>query len=57
MLGFDSHVIGISIAVGIIIFSIVGGLGFVRSRYRMYLILLLVEISLVLLHKLRILIG
>lgn len=57
MLGFDSHVIGMSIAVGIIIFSIVGGLGFVHSQCHMYLILLLVEIDLVLPHKLQILIG
>lgn len=35
MLGFDSHVRGINIAVGIIIFSIVGGLGFVHSPFRM----------------------
>lgn len=56
MLGFDSHVIGISIAVGIMIFSIVGGLGFVHSQYRMYLILLLVEIDPALPHRPRILI-
>lgn len=57
MLGFDSHVIGISMAVGIIIFSILEGLGFVHSQYHMCLILLLVGISLVLLRKLRILAG
>lgn len=32
---FDSHVRGISIIVGIINFSIGGGLDFVRSVYRM----------------------
>lgn len=35
ILGFDSHVRGISIMVGIIIFSIVVGLSFVRSLFRM----------------------
>lgn len=57
MLDFDSHVIGMSIAVGIIIFSIVEGLSSVRSQCHMYLILLLVKIGLGLPHKLRILIG
>ena len=45
MLGFDSHVIGMSMAVGTIIFSIVGGLSFVHSRCHMCLIPLLVGIS------------
>ena len=39
ILFFENHVIGISIIVGIMIFSIVGGLGFVHSPFRMYLIL------------------
>lgn len=56
MLGFDNHVIGISIAVGIMIFSIVGGLGFVHSRYHMYLILLLAGIGLVPPRRLQILV-
>lgn len=55
MLGFDSHVIGMSMAVGTIIFSIVGGLGFVHSRYRMCLIPLLVRTSLVPPRRLQIL--
>lgn len=37
MLFFDNHVKGISIIVGIMIFSIVGGLGFVRGRRHMCL--------------------
>ena len=56
MLGFDSHVSGMSVAVGIIIFSIVGGLSFVHSQYRMCLILLLVRIGPMLLRRLRILV-
>lgn len=36
MVGLDSHVSGINIIVGIIIFSIVEDLGFVRSRFRKY---------------------
>lgn len=54
---FESHVRGISIIVGIIIFSIGVGLDFVRSRLHRCLILLLVEISLGQLRKLRILAG
>lgn len=34
ILGFDVHVRGISIAVGIIIFSIVEGLGFAHNQFR-----------------------
>jgi hypothetical protein len=36
---FENHVMGISMIVGIIIFSIVKGLGFVHSPFRMRLIL------------------
>lgn len=57
MLGFDNHVIGMSMAVGIIIFSIARGLGFVHSRYHMYLIPLLVGTSPVLPRRLQILAG
>lgn len=35
MLGFDSHVRGINIMVGMMIFSIVVGLGFVHSLFHM----------------------
>ena len=57
MLGFDSHVIGMSMAVGTIIFSIVGGLSFVHSRCHMCLIPLLVGISPVPPRRLQILAG
>lgn len=57
MLFFDIQVRGISIVVGIIYFSIGVGLGFVRNQCRMYLILLLAEIVLVLLHRLQRLVG
>lgn len=53
MLFFDSHVRGMSITVGIIIFSIVRGLGFVRGRCHMCLKPLLVGIGLGLLRRLR----
>lgn len=53
MLLFESHVSGISIIVGIIIFSIGEGLGFVHDLVRMYLILLLVGIGLELLRRLQ----
>lgn len=36
MLGLDNQARGMSIIVGIIIFSIVGGLGFVRNRCHRY---------------------
>jgi len=39
ILFFENHVMGISMIVGIIIFSIVKGLGFVHSPFRMRLIL------------------
>lgn len=54
MLGFDNHARGINIIVGTIIFSIVIDLDFVHSRCHMYWRLLLVEINLGLLHRLRI---
>lgn len=53
MLFFDNHVRGMSITVGIIIFSIVRGLGFVRGRRHMCLKPLLVGIGLGLLRRLR----
>jgi hypothetical protein len=39
MLFFENHVIGMSMIVGIIIFSIVRGLGFVHSPFHMSSIL------------------
>lgn len=53
MLCLDIHVMGSSIVVGIIIFSIVGGLSFGRNRYRMCWILLLVVIGPVQLRRLQ----
>lgn len=53
MLCLDTHVMGSSIVVGIIIFSIVKGLSFGRNRYRMCWILLLVVIGPVQLRRLQ----
>lgn len=53
MLCLDIHVMGSSIVVGIIIFSIVKGLSFGHNRYRMCWILLLVVIGLVQLRRLQ----
>jgi hypothetical protein len=39
ILFFENHVMGMSMIVGIMIFSIVGGLGFVCNLFRMCLIL------------------
>ena len=56
ILGLDSHVSGINMIVGIIIFSIVVDLGFVRNHFRRCWILLLVETGLVLPRRQRILV-
>ena len=53
ILFFDSQVRGINMIVGIISFSIVGGLDFGRSLVHRYLRLLLGELGLMRLHKLR----